>query len=48
MLPELKIKFGLQFGIFFYIFEYKGSWWTITTNPQFSQKLHETYRLTKL
>ena len=44
MLPELKIKFGLQFGIFFTFSNIK----TITTNPHFSQKLRETYWLTKL
>ena len=33
---------------FYYIFDYKGSCWTITTNPHFSHNLRETYRLSKL
>ena len=33
---------------FYYIFDYKCSCWTITTNPHFSHNLRETYRLSKL
>ena len=41
--------FSLGFNLAFsYIFEYKGSWWTITPNPHFSHYLRETYRLLKL
>ena len=29
---------------FSYICNYKGSWWTKTTKPHFSQKVHETYQ----
>ena len=30
---------------FSYICDYKGSWWTKTTNPHFTQKVRETYWL---
>ena len=30
---------------FSYICDYKGSWWTKTTKPHFSQKVRETYQL---
>ena len=48
MLPESKIYSPIQFGLQFDIFKYKGSWWTITTNPHFSHYLRETYQLLKL
>ena len=38
--------FCLGFSLAFsYIVDYKGSWWTIITNPHFSQNLREMYRL---
>ena len=41
--------FSLGFNLAFsYIFEHKGCWWTITTNPHFSHNLRETYWLLKL